>query len=215
MIATFGVVVDPAAHLEVVAAEPADGCAPLEGGGGLTFEEFNERHLSETSPGVEKKELVGSIYEGKAVLIKRGGCAFIDKAKAAQSAGAAMIVVENSHLGLSRFGVEPRWKGLGINIPAVMVTAAGGDALREAVADFGGAVVTASLSASVNAAVWDAVDKFRTGEAFGPAVTAKKKAAGLLATQRELHAGWPERLSALEEGYRTLGLGDSSTKTEL
>ena len=33
---------------------------------------------------------------GKAVLVKRGGCMFVDKAKTAQAAGAKLVMVMNT-----------------------------------------------------------------------------------------------------------------------
>jgi hypothetical protein len=112
--------VDTSSALEVSSAGQA--CGLLEGAGGLTFEEALEVHKNLTSlpdsvarPGAAEA-LAKSSFLGRAVLVQRGGCSFIDKAKAVQAAGGAAVIIVNSHTGLSRFGVEPRWKGLGVRL---------------------------------------------------------------------------------------------------
>ena len=92
----------PRSPLEVVAAEPLDGCAPIENAHAL---------------------------HNKIALVERGSCMFTNKGQNIEAAGAAgMIVVNRDSKDLTRM-----WAGekaiREITIPAVMVTAAGGDAL--------------------------------------------------------------------------------------
>jgi hypothetical protein len=155
-LATFGVSVDTAAvsGLPVAGASPPQGCGRLDASGGLTFEE----HLALTNATAaalldaatrarNEARLAGSAYGGKVVVLQRGGCSFIDKAKSAQAAGAAAVAIANSATHLSRFGVEPRWKGLGVHVPVLMVTDLGGAALLAAATRGGAARFT--LSAQV------------------------------------------------------------------
>ena len=141
MLATFGVSVDTASAsgLALIEASPRDACTLLSSSGELTFEEHLEltnataaAELSESTKATNEAKLQSSVYRGKVVVLQRGGCAFIAKAKNAQASGAAAIVVVDSATHLSRFGVEPRWKGLGIHVPVVMVTDLGGAALQAA-----------------------------------------------------------------------------------
>jgi hypothetical protein len=141
MLATFGVSVDTASAtgLALVEANPPDACTLLASSGELTFEEHLEltnatasAQLSDSTKSAHEAKLQSSEYRGKVVVVQRGGCAFIAKAKHAQAAGAAAIVIVNSATHVSRFGVEPRWKGLGIHVPVVMVTDLGGAALQAA-----------------------------------------------------------------------------------
>jgi hypothetical protein len=250
MIATFGTSVPAGADnaLEVVVAgDPWDTCALLEGGGGLTYEAFNEQDAAarntSTNGGVQPADDVmgamepqaflnkegSSKYAGKAVLIKRGGCPFIEKAKSAQAAGASAVLVANTHTGVSRFGVEPRWKGLGITIPVVMVTDLAGEALLKDAQSGGGAKVAFSLSKSVTARAWNEVDALREGDvqAWGVPKVPKKNKKGAEASdgkaaareaavaealtqtlkQRQasgVDAGWPEREAAVHQGFSKL-----------
>lgn len=144
------------------------------------------------------------------MVLDRGGCAFIEKAKNAQAAGAAMAIVVNSFTGLSRFGVEPRWKGLGINIPVLMVSDQGGAALKQAVAaaneQGGAAEASFTLSKSVNSKVWDELEGLRTGAK----AAWTGSAAGVLQAKTAEHAGWPERLAALQQGFALVQPNDGT-----
>jgi hypothetical protein len=153
--ATFGVIVETARALPLAVADPPDGCAALAGGGNLTFEEFVDQRADPASHAAAEARARASAYRGRAVVVQRGGCSFIHKAKAVMAAGAAAILVVNSHTGLSRLGVEPRWKGLVIDVPVVMVTDVAGVALSLAA----GAPVTFTLSKSVNTVVWDEIER--------------------------------------------------------
>ena len=61
---------------------------------------------------------------GKVVLIRRGTCSFHEKARNAQSAGAAGVVIYNNTAGLQNITVAG---AVPINIPVVSITAADGE----------------------------------------------------------------------------------------
>mmetsp|Transcript_8803 Transcript_8803/g.11506 ORF Transcript_8803/g.11506 Transcript_8803/m.11506 type:complete len:497 (+) Transcript_8803:91-1581(+) len=159
MIATFGVVVDRGLKYDLVLSDPQNGCERLVGGGDLTFEEFMDVKNNNATAD-QMAAAANSQYKGKVVVVRRGGCSFIDKAKTLQAAGAAMIVVVNSETSLSRFGVEPRWKGLVIDIPVVMVTDVGGDVLMGSMNQ----KISFELSRQVDAKTWESIAQVRSGD---------------------------------------------------
>ncbi|KAL4855837.1 Alpha-mannosidase I [Chlorella vulgaris] len=85
------------------AAQPLDACTPLLNGG----------------------QVAGSI-----AVVRRGGCLFIQKALAAQQAGAVAVVVVNTDDQLMAMGTDEH--GSQTDIPAVMLSAADGGALLAA-----------------------------------------------------------------------------------
>jgi hypothetical protein len=92
----------PRSPLEVVAAEPLDGCAPIENALSL---------------------------RNKIALVERGSCMFTNKGQNVEAAGAAgMIVVNRDSKDLTRMWAGEK-AIRDITIPAVMVTGQGGDAL--------------------------------------------------------------------------------------
>lgn len=142
----------------------------------------------------------GDAVAGKAVLVYRGNCRFIDKVEHAHAAGAAMIIVVNHDHALSRFGVEPRWRGLKIDVPTLMVTPLAGDVLSEAAAE--GRTVTFAFDGAVDPAIWTKIEGLRdsTGWIAGPKDGWDEVNAEY---QRHLkrNAGWPDRVAAIEEGF--------------
>jgi minor extracellular serine protease Vpr len=81
-----------------------------------------------TPPAIFKD--LGSGYEGKAVLIRRGSCGFYNKALAAQHAGAAAVILYNNVAGRINPTVAPVAPGTEtIHIPVVAITAADGSEL--------------------------------------------------------------------------------------
>ena len=81
-----------------------------------------------TAPAIFKD--LGTGYEGKAVLIRRGTCGFYNKALAAQKAGAAAVVLYNNAAGRINPTVAPVAPGTEpITIPVVAITAADGATL--------------------------------------------------------------------------------------
>lgn len=140
---------------------------------------------------------------GKAVLVYRGNCKFIDKVEHAHAAGAAMIIVVNHDHTMMRFGVEPRWRGLKIDVPVLMVSAHAGDALSAAEEDEREAHF--SFDAAVTQEAWSRVEMLwdRTGW-----VSERKDGLEALQSERarhvKQHAGWVDRIAAIEEAYESL-----------
>ena len=108
---------------------------------------------------------------GAALLVVRGTCDFFTKAKHANAAGAAMVIIVNTRGDpLSRMGVQPRWKSLNITAPVVMVSSAAGDALRaalEAAGGSGAAVARFTASPTVRAATWRVLGELEGGVPSG------------------------------------------------
>ena len=105
----------PQGRLRLVAAQPGDACAPLQGAPGR--------------------------YAGAAVLVERGTCGFVAKAAAVAAAGGAAMVAGNSEPGLFAMGGEG---GSGSAVaggegtvagaaPSVMVTRSTATALKAAI----------------------------------------------------------------------------------
>lgn len=79
---------------------------------------------------------------GKFALIYRGGCEFGAKALAAQTAGAAGVIIVNNLLGVAGMGAGA--SGASVTIPVVMVTSEAGDAMKNQIV--GGTPVFISLT---------------------------------------------------------------------
>lgn len=167
LIANFGTRV-PSTPVSVVAADPQLACGELRNGNAI---------------------------RGKAVVIPRGKCQFIEKAEYGKHADASMVIIANTETTISRLGVEPRWRGLDIDVPVVMVTDKGGEALLALGAD---ETVTFSLSTSVSKATWEKIEGFRTGEAWSRKEEHAEQEKSILLDQS---AGWPERQEAVEQGW--------------
>lgn len=185
LIGKFGTKV-PVTGLQVVEAEPANAC----------------------------KALTNDVA-GKAVIVQRGKCNFIDKAEKAVEAGAAMVIVANMHTSISRFGVEPRWRGLKIDVPTLMVTDLGAAALSKYGKE--GKTVKFTLSSQVTDAVWTKVESYRDLSAW-ESKKGKDKGDMLLAVYKGLvkeFAGWPERISAVKEGYELISGNTAPDHSEL
>ena len=152
---------------------------------------------------------------GAALLVVRGTCDFFTKAKHANAAGAAMVIIVNTRGDpLSRMGVQPRWKSLNITAPVVMVSSAAGDALRaalEAAGGSGAAVARFTASPTVRAATWRVLGELEAG--IGWPADAKARAE-LIAQWEPDTADWPERRAALARGLAVVNPGGAA-HTEL
>jgi hypothetical protein len=135
-------------------------------------------------------------FAGKAVVVHRGKCQFIEKAEAALAAGASMLIIVNTETSLSRFGVEPRWRGLAIDMPVVMVTDIAGEQLT--VAAENGNAIKFTHSSSVSERDWGDIARFATGKAW---TRNAEQDAVILSAALEKHAGWPEREAAIRGAY--------------
>ncbi|XP_018824430.1 signal peptide peptidase-like 3 isoform X1 [Juglans regia] len=76
-----------------------------------------------------------SKLSGFIVLSIRGECDFMQKAKVAQSGGAAALVVMNDKEGLSEMDCSDSDAALNISIPVIMISKSGGEALNKSMGD--------------------------------------------------------------------------------
>jgi len=60
-----------------------------------------------------------TVVKQKMVVVRRGGCKFIEKAKYAEEAGAAGLVILNFNNSVFNVISEPRWSGLNITLPVL------------------------------------------------------------------------------------------------
>lgn len=158
----------------LAAAKPAEACSPLDGN-----------------------------FRGKAVLVRRGSCPFVQKAENVMAAGGAIMIVGSAHSYLLRMGVEPRWKGLNTAIPVVMVTKRSysylvGEALGET-----SSRVSFAEDEAVNSGSWAELEKLSGGQEGWPRSSAyiSKKYEELTADSR--YHSWPNRLLSLKEAYNS------------
>ena len=94
--------IDPPLVADALLAEPADGCADLTNAEAL---------------------------KGKIALINRGTCGFVVKAREAQEAGAAAVIIINDRLQYPfTMGADPL--GPDLTIPSLMISQADGDKLK-------------------------------------------------------------------------------------
>ncbi|RLV59055.1 GlyGly-CTERM sorting domain-containing protein [Parashewanella curva] len=70
-------------------------------------------------------------FTGKAVIIDRGACAFVDKVKHAQDKGAKFVIIANNRSG----DIAPGGSATNITIPSVGITQAIGNKLKQLIAD--------------------------------------------------------------------------------
>jgi len=96
----------PSQSLALAASEPANGCGDLD----------------------------SAKLTGKAVLLRRGGCTFLDKVSNAQRAGAAAAIVINTQPGILRMDSLKRYESYNITLPTVMISTEKGDEIIEKLA---------------------------------------------------------------------------------
>lgn len=145
----------------------------------------------------EACDTITNDVKGKVVLVRRGGCPFVQKSEAVQSAGGRTMVVGGLQPFLVRMGVEPRWKGLNTAIPVVMVSQRSyGVLLAESIT--GTSTISFSENAAVNGSAWEQIEKLANGDGWPRSATyIGKKKEELLAQ----HADWPDRLMSVEKGF--------------
>merc|ERR1712028_273118 len=95
-------------------------------------------------------ELGIDTYSGKAILIKRGGCPFLDKISNAQRANVSATILINTQPGILRMDSLKRYESYNISIAAVMITTSTGDKLSK----LAGSDIK-FLASEITAAVWD------------------------------------------------------------
>lgn len=147
-------------------------------------------------------------YKGKAVLVRRGTCSFVQKAENVQAAGGAALIVGSVHAHLLRMGVEPRWKGLNTVIPVAMVSKSTYSTL--VAESFVGGKIAMVENSDVNATVWEELEKLGDKDAWPRSdVYLDKKFDEL----QEQHKEWPDRVVSVKDSYQKVTAG--RTKSEL
>merc|ERR1712190_471327 len=101
----------------VVIAQPLDACRPLEDPGNIDAEAMK-------------------FYEGKAVVVSRGSCLFLQKLGHVQQVHAAVVVVinhEKQDLQVMSCPLQERGSARDVHTPSIMVSYADGSDLLRAV----------------------------------------------------------------------------------
>mmetsp|Transcript_11546 Transcript_11546/g.10470 ORF Transcript_11546/g.10470 Transcript_11546/m.10470 type:complete len:450 (+) Transcript_11546:13-1362(+) len=189
LLSKFGVKL-PSGSLSLAIAKPIDACTNLTNIPSLT---------------------------NKVVLVKRGNCSFYDKAMNIQQAKGAAIILANDKEYITRMGVDPRLKGLEIDIPVVMVTKRSYSYL--AAEFYLNNNISFITSIDVSATSWfdieklyDPISEWPRSEAF---ITKKYHEMKLI------HSQSPNKLLAIEEAYnlklKTLNIkpDSNSVRSEL
>jgi hypothetical protein len=96
------------------------------------------------------------------VLVRRGSCNFLKKAEEVQAAGGRAVIIGSMHPYIVRMGVEPRWKGLSISIPVVMVSKRAYSIL--VAESYTGGQVSFRESKDVNNTHWEPLERLSNGE---------------------------------------------------
>ena len=143
--------------LDVVASEPEDAC-----------------------------EDITNNVKGKVVLVKRGNCEFYQKAEKVQKSGGQVTVIGTIYPYIVRMSVEPRYKGLNISIPVVMVSNRSYKLLTEKKNAYS---VTFQPNNNVNYTVWEHFEKLTMGQL---------KQIKDLNDYVDHYKNWPDRKAVLE-----------------
>lgn len=92
--------------------------------------------------------------------MKRGNCEFYKKAEVVQNAGGHVAVIGTVYPYIVRMSVEPRYKGLNITIPVVMVSNRAYDLLADKKVT---QTIRFQKNNDVNYTVWEHLEKVSTG----------------------------------------------------
>merc|ERR1712167_283989 len=137
-------------------------------------------------------------FKGQAVLVKRGGCPFLDKVSNVQRSGAAASILINTQPGILRMDSLKRYESYNISIAAVMVTTSAGGKLS----GLGGKDV-AFISSGVSATVWDGLRNSVTAEQWPLDFEESKE---MFLRLKEEHGASAERLNFIENAFRDTGM---------
>lgn len=189
LLAHFGAMVPQSTPWPVVLAKPSDACTPLD----------------------------NVVTNSRVVyLVRRGGCSFVKKSEMVMAAGGQMMILGSTQPFIVRMGVEPRWKGLAINIPVVMVSkqvygslVAGMCtttacvvlvviSLCVCVESYSGSKLTFSPDMRVNNTVWEYIEQLHTGQGWPRTQAYGSKKYEQLSGE---YANWPDRTKALKAAY--------------
>jgi hypothetical protein len=165
--AKFGLPV-PTNQLEMVVPEPANGCGEIEGD--LT---------------------------GKAVLVQRGGCTFLDKVLALSEAGAHAVLIANTQPGVLRVDCLKRWDAHGLTSSAMMVSQHAWDELKASVGK-----QVAFETTDAKAEDWEALKNAVSYEQWPAEDQERNDLFVALSKKYKVH---PDRHAYLEDAFAELG----------
>ena len=144
-------------------------------------------------------ELDSNAYSGKAIVIKRGGCPFLDKISNAQRANASATIIINTQPGVLRMDSLKRYESYNITIPATMVTTSAGEELSQ----LAGEAITFTIDSEISAAVWDGLRNSVTAEQWPLDFEESKE---MFLRLKEEHGASAERLNFIENAFRDTGM---------
>ncbi len=120
--------------------------------------------------------------KGKAVVVDRGGCPFVNKTRALAAAGAEAVIFINEEGGvMQRPGVQPKWLGLEVFLPVIIVGSEDGVALK---AEMPGKVMMGP-DARVSAKLWSKLEALALG-------------------YEQSEGGWPNKSRERKKFYKRL-----------
>lgn len=160
--------------MKLVLAEPSTGCTKLD----------------------EEK------IRGKVIVLRRGGCNFLDKISNAQKAHAHAAIVINTQPGLLRLDSLKSYEAYNISISAAMITTEKGEALEE-LAKSGDIAVSFDVSANtVKASVWADLKAAVAAEQWS---LEPEEAQEMYLNLHKEHKGSDERVLYLQDAFRDTG----------
>jgi len=164
----------PVKPVDMAAADPINGCAELD----------------------------SAKLTGKVVLLRRGGCTFLEKVSNAQRAGAAGVAIINTQPGILRMDSLKRYESHNITVPTVMISTEKGDEIQEKLQ--GGGSLSAVFDANgLKASVWDNLRNEVAAEQWPlEPEEAKEMYLGLLKN----HVDSDERVLYLQDAFRDTGV---------
>jgi hypothetical protein len=144
-------------------------------------------------------ELNSEIYSGKAILIKRGGCPFLDKISNAQRANVSATIIINTQPGILRMDSLKRYESYNITVPATMVSTSAGEKLSK----LAGETITFSIDSDITASLWDGLRNSVTAEQWPLDFDESKE---MFLKLKEEHGSSEERMDFIENAFRDTGM---------
>ena len=148
----------------------------------------------------------GSPFAGKIALIYRGTCTFTVKVKNAQNAGAiGVIVVQNTAAPLlAMAGEDPS-----ITIPAVMISATAGNAIRTALVN--NEVVNVTLNKPIETKRDSDFDNGIIVHEYGHGISHRLTGGSCLSSKEQMGEGWSDYYALmLTTDWRTASVSDGT-----
>jgi len=171
--AKFGSPIPMASEQTLVAAEPANGCSELD----------------------------KSTINGKALLLRRGGCTFLDKVSNAQRAGASAAIIVNTQPGILRMDSLKKYESYNITVPTMMMATEKGDELQDKLG--AGEVKVTFKDTGLKASVWD---NLRNEVAAEQWPLEPEEAKEMYLSLLKQHVDSDERKLYLQDAFRDTGI---------